>query len=365
MGSLVWGYAADRYGKRKSIMLFSYLGSLAVALMLFLSIGVVEVIILYGLYGFVGSSASPIASLLLTETCLKQKWALMFSRLSLISQIGIILGMLPGGILDTLLSVRLYFIVCVVFAGSAALLTQLLVSDPPMTLERRIILRARESFTHRLLHPPIFFLKTPRLNDFKMVWRSIKSDELPLLYGSMFLYFTGVSIYFTSLIPYLKHEGFKDGSVSALMIMLASAGAATFTTAGKISQDREEKVGETGLIARALCMFSTAFIALNMKRGLNVYPLLTILIVMGIMFSFIQVSTSTIVLKTLRGGKQGEMLGVYSAATGLALFIGALTSGYLSYNLGYVTTFTSAGLLLVFAYALFKSFERIAWSNVK
>jgi predicted MFS family arabinose efflux permease len=67
----------------------------------------------------------------------------------------------------------------------------------------------------------------------------------------------------------------------------------------------------------------------------------------GAAFAFYNTSSSVLLFRSLAAGKQGELLGIYSALTGIAAFVGAIISGYLSYHFGYGATFIIAILLLV------------------
>ena len=80
--------------------------------------------------------------------------------------------------------------------------------------------------------------------------------------------------------------------------------------------------------------------------------------VIGTSFAFFNTSSSVLLFRTLPHGKQGELLGIYSALTGIAAFAGAIMSGYLSYNLGYALTFVAAALLYVSCALILRSAVR-------
>jgi MFS family permease len=69
----------------------------------------------------------------------------------------------------------------------------------------------------------------------------------------------------------------------------------------------------------------------------------------GFAYSVYYTASNTMVFNTLRGGRQGSSLGVYSALVGIATLLGSLASGFTSFFLGYSTTFIVAAVFLGFS----------------
>jgi predicted MFS family arabinose efflux permease len=69
--------------------------------------------------------------------------------------------------------------------------------------------------------------------------------------------------------------------------------------------------------------------------------------VTGTAYALYTTSSSILLFRSLPAGKQGELLGLYSALTGIAAFAGAFASGYLSLHFGYGVTFSMATLLVI------------------
>ena len=66
----------------------------------------------------------------------------------------------------------------------------------------------------------------------------------------------------------------------------------------------------------------------------------------GIAYSVYYTASNTMVFNSLRGGRQGSSLGVYSALVGVATLLGSLVSGLTSFFLGFSTTFIIAAVCL-------------------
>ena len=69
----------------------------------------------------------------------------------------------------------------------------------------------------------------------------------------------------------------------------------------------------------------------------------------GIAYSVYCTASNTMVFNTLRAGRQGSSLGVYSALVGIATLLGSLVSGFASFFLGFSTTFLIAAGCLGFS----------------
>jgi MFS family permease len=74
---------------------------------------------------------------------------------------------------------------------------------------------------------------------------------------------------------------------------------------------------------------------------LILYPLAA-----GFAYSVYYSASNTMLFNTLRGGRQGASLGVYSALVGVATLLGSLVSGFTSFFLGFSITFIIAAVFL-------------------
>jgi len=101
-----------------------------------------------------------------------------------------------------------------------------------------------------------------------------------------------------------------------------------------------------------------ATVLLMLHSSTLLFASMAVTAVTGTAYALYQTSSSVILFRSLPPGKQGELLGVYSALAGIAAFIGAILAGYLSYHFGYWVTFSAATLLVVGCVLAFRSAMR-------
>jgi MFS family permease len=132
---------------------------------------------------------------------------------------------------------------------------------------------------------------------------------------------------------------------TTLYILQAAIYPVTGRACGRFGEDR---VAVSALWLRAVGLLAALATVLLMLRNstLMIGSIMSIAMI-GTAFAFFNTSSSVLLFRTLPHGKQGELLGIYSAMTGIAAFAGAIMSGYLSYSFGYAITFVAAALLYV------------------
>jgi len=202
-----------------------------------------------------------------------------------------------------------------------------MIKEPIVVFERQAIAMSKPSFFHRILAVPFFFLRVPRWNDFKRVFRNIKYEltrQVPILYFSIFMFYLASGIFNTSLVPSLQAN-----SVSAFLIFLVPTVVMvvqiiSFRYAGPYTEKKSPvKAAVGGLMLRSLGYgFLGVFLflvpgVLFLVPVLIFYPLAA-----GIAYSVYYTASNTMVFNTLRGGRQGSSLGVYSALVGVAHVVG-------------------------------------------
>ena len=110
----------------------------------------------------------------------------------------------------------------------------------------------------------------------------------------------------------------------------------------------EDDVAVSALWLRTLgilAAFATVLLMLH-NSTLMIASIASIALI-GTAFAFFNTSSSVLLFRALPHGKQGELLGIYSALTGFAAFAGAIMSGYASYSFGYAVTFMATAFLYV------------------
>jgi MFS family permease len=349
--ALFWGFVTDRFQRRKAIIVASYLATAAILVsFLFADTGYL-VSLLYALFSFVTSASTTPLNLLIMETERKQKWATAFARFSMVTSIGQTVGLIISVGWGLVFSLNYLAVPLAILSVFSAVLAAFMIKEPSVVFERQAIAMSKPSFFHRILAVPVFFLRVPRLNDFKRVFRDIKYEltrQVPILYFSIFMFYLASGLFNTSLVPSLTAN-----SLSSFLIFLVTTVAMviqiiSFRYAGPyIEKKSPVKAAVGGLTLRSACY---GFLGVSLYLIPGVWFLAPALIfypiAAGIAYSVYYTASNTMVLNTLRGGRQGSSLGVYSALVGVATLLGSLVSGLTSFFLGFAVTFIIAAACL-------------------
>ena len=350
--SILWGFAVDRKEKRKPFVTYGYLGITVLLVAGFFLTDIPSLLVLYVCYAGISTVASPAVSILLMESSPKKELSMTFAKYSSLTLLGTALGTIPGAFWTNYLPLRAYFLLCAIFSGISVVLAARYLAEPEFPFERKVVALSQESFVTKLRTVTMIFITIPSLEDIKSfgkMMRSVFTRHLPLLYLSFFLFFTASNLFFTSYTPFLKSRQMDDSGVfiifTTLYILQAAIYPITGRACGRFGEDHVAVLAlwlRTGGILAAL---TTVLLMLH-NSTLTTASIVSIAVI-GTSFAFFNTSSSVLLFRTLPPGKQGELLGIYSALTGIASFVGAIMSGYLSYNLGYALTFVATALLYV------------------
>jgi MFS family permease len=351
--ALFWGFAIDRIHTRRWLITLSYALQGLVLVSFFFDTTTGGTIARYSAFSFVSvASASPL-NLLIMETETKGRWAPTFARLSMVSSVGNVVGLVISTFWSDLLPTHLtlLFLPLGVFALASAALAVTLIPDSHIVFERENVALRKPSLFSRLLSNPVFFLGLPRLSDFRRAFRGLRSSltsYVPLFYVSTILFYFSSGLFNTSFVPSMQNVGISGQSVFAIILVGMVVQTLTFQGAGKFIGSRPlVATSVQGLLLRgssyAALGASILFVASPQFIGpaLVFYPLAS-----GIAFALYYTASNTMMFNTVQGRNPGSALGVYSAVVGIAAMAGSFISGFISVYLGFYTTFILAGILL-------------------
>jgi MFS family permease len=349
--AVVWGFVTDRFHQRKPIIAASYLvtGAILVSF-LFANTGYL-VSLLYAAFSFATSASTTPLNLLIMETERKQRWAIAFARFSMITSIGQTVGLILSVGWGLFLSLNYLVVPLAVLSVISAALSVLMIKEPSVVFERQVIAMNKPSFFHRILAVPVFFLRVPRWNDFKRVFRDIKYEltrQVPILYFSIFMFYLASGIFNTSIVPSLRANNMSSFLIFLVTTVAMVVQIIAFRYAGPYTEKKSPvKAAVGGLLVRSL---GYGFLGVSLYIIPGVLFLAPVLIfypiAAGIAYSVYYTASNTMIFNTLHGGRQGSSLGVYSALVGVATLLGSLVSGFTSFFLGYSTTFIIAAVFL-------------------
>lgn len=349
--AIFWGFATDRFHRRKPIIVISYLTT-AVILILFLFAGsLYYVSFLYALFSFATSAVTTPLNLLVMETSPKQKWSTAFAWLSMISSIGQTTGLILSTAWSSFLLLDYLVIPLAILSIASAGLSVLMIKEPSVVFERQMITLNKHSFFERLLAIPYLFLRIPRLSDFKRVFRSLKfslTRNVPVLYFSIFMFYLASGLFNTSIVPSLQANQISNLPIFFVITVVMLVQIASFKYAGPYAE-KKSLMGATiyGLTLRSI---GYALLGVSMYFVSGVLYIIPALIFYslagGFAYSIYYTASNTMVFNTLGDRGNGSSLGVYSALVGIATMAGSLISGFTSYYLGFSITFVLASICL-------------------
>jgi MFS family permease len=350
--SILWGLAVDKKEQRKPFVTYSFLGITILLGAGFFLTDMGALLLLYACYAAISTAASPAVSVLLIESSSKKKLSTNFAKYSSLTLVGTALGTIPGTFWTLYLPLRAYFLLCAIFSGISVVLAARYLPEPEFPLERKVVAMTQDSLVAKLRTATMIFITIPSFQDIRSFWRMMRNvfaRYLPLLYLSFFLFYTALNLFFTSYTPFLKSREMDDTGVFIIFSTLYILQAAVYPIAGRAcNRYGEERVAVSAVWLRMAGFLAALTTVVLMFRNTMLTMTSMISIVMiGAAFDFYNTSSSVLLFRSLAAGKQGELLGIYSALTGTAAFVGAIMSGYLSYQVGYGVTFVIAALLLV------------------
>jgi MFS family permease len=349
--AIIWGMATDRYHKRKWIISASYLATGAVLGIFLLTKTIHGIEVLYSLISFFSSAAATPLNLLIMETQPKAKWTSAFARLSMVSSLGTVLGLLLGVVWGDFLPLQLILIPLAVLSVVSAVISAATIKEALIGFEREMIVMVRRSFYERLLAVPMLFLRMPRASDFKRVFKSMRFEltrEPLLLYLSIISFNFASGIFNTSLVPALYQAKITESEVFLVLLIGTIVQIVAFNSvAPRVEKRSLKETAVSGLTLRSICYgligLSAYLLTGSMFLGANLilYPLAA-----GIAYAAYYAASNVMVFNTLGADKHGSSLGVYSALVGFATMIGSFISGFISYYLSYAATFIVAAVIM-------------------
>ena len=275
----------------------------------------------------------------------------------MISSVGIVVGLILSVFWVGLLPIHWLVIVLASFSLISAALALLLIKEPSFVFEREIITLNRPSFFERLQSVPMIFLRIPRANEFKRVFKGLRfelTSQLPLLYLSIVAFYIASGIFNTSLVPSLTANRFTESEIYTVSVAGMVVQTVSFMyVAPYIAKRSLVKTAVAGLALRSACYASLGLSVYFISGiGYIVPTLIFYPVAGGVAFAAYYTASNTMVFNSLGSKGAGSSLGVYSALVGVATMVGSLLSGFTSVYFGFHVTFLLAALCLAISAVL-------------
>ena len=355
--SMFWGFTTDRFHKRKPIIALSFVLTAANLVAFNFTSTVYGVGVLYAIFSFLSAASTTPYNLLIMETQPKPSWATAFARFSMISSIGIVVGLILSALWVGLLPLHWLVIALASFSLLSAALSLLLIKEPSFVFEREIIALNRPSFFARLQSVGMLFLRMPRANEFKRVFKGLRfevTSQVPVLYLSIVAFYVASGIFNTSLVPSLTANKITESEIFAISVVGMVVQTVSFMyVAPYIAKRSLVRTAVGGLALRSAC-YAALGLSVYFITGINyiVPTLIFYPIAGGIAFAAYYTASNTMVFRSIGSKSAGSSLGVYSALVGVASMMGSLVSGFTSVYFGFHVTFLLAALCLAISAVL-------------
>ncbi len=325
--SPIWGYAADKYG-RKPMLLRASLGMCIVISTMGLAQNVYQLVGLRMLQGVVAGYSTACMTLVATQTE-KKHAGLALGILSTASISGSLIGPLIGGYLDEILGLKFTFF----FTGSLMLIVFILT-----------LLFVKEEFV----------VSEKKVLSTKEVWRKLPDSGLIIvLFATSFIlqlaYFS-IEPILTVYISELSHNSTHVALISGMAF--SASGLASIIAAPRLGK-LSDKIGPQKVMLTALIVAGLIFIPQAFVR--NSQQLIALRFLLGFATAGLAPSINTLLKKITPETLTGRMFGFNMSAFYLGTFSGSLIGGQLASHFGikYVFFITST-LLLLNAFLVYK-----------
>ncbi len=352
--SIFWGLATDRLHKRRLIVAMSYAVMALVLVSFYLDKTTAGTVLTYSIFSFVSAASATPLNLLIMETEQKSRWPGAFAKLSMISSVGNVAGLLLSTIWVVALPLLSLAVPLGAFSLASAVLAVVTIREPAFVLEQETIVMRKPSFFNRLLALPMMFLTIPKASDFRRVFRGLRfglTSYVPLFYISTVLFYLSSGLFNTSFVPAMRSFGIPEGEAFAIILAGMVVQTVAFRYAGRYVEERSLVMSSVqGLLLRGFSYVGIAAAALFVTGWAFLLPILVLYpVAAGVAFAIYYTSSNTMMFNTVQKKHPGSALGVYSAVVGLAATLGALVSGVISVYLGFYVTFTAAAVALYLA----------------
>jgi MFS family permease len=353
VGSIFWGWVADRVPRRRIMLTASSAGLTVTPLAMILGDSVLGAIVWYAIGAFFYAALAVYLNLLVVETTDKGQWSENarkgFLYLVTGSALGTAMGLASVGE-STLVG---YALASTIVGAAGTAMLYAFVREPPMVLERRAVLSSPNVFVSRLTSLPMIFLSFPRLFDIDVLRKRIRripGSELSVLTIANALFSFSAQLFFTVYIPYEESVGLNESQVLLSYLYMTAINALVAVLLAEELRRPGYRFASRGMGIRALGMLSAAAFSTFVVGADALYATVLSFTFIGFAYTMITVTMNALLYASLVPGNRGRSLGAYSTVGSLAFMMGAIASGFLAKSSGYqLDFFIGAAVLMVAA----------------
>ncbi|ASJ01688.1 MFS transporter [Thermococcus gorgonarius] len=339
LGGLFWGRLSDKLNRRKVFLLTGFLGTAVASILFALAESVHQVMAINALYTFFIAATIPIPILIITKAFRLEDWDYAIGRFNEIGGWAWVGGMVLGLVMARFLSLREIFVVLGLIGLLSLPWGAGTIREVPLHIDRRVLGIYTGYVVEKFRYLPNMVTHLPRFS----------TEGFGRLYISTILFWIGAMLYFTQFPVLLKSRGLGATELYIMSIANSAIAAYMYTRVGL----RLRKTGGYGALKKGLALRGVAFLLLAVSTFLrgSVFFVLAFIsyAIAGYTWSYISVSTSSIISRRAPPKKKGSLIGAYNLISSLGAIIGNLISGFVVEALGFTADFALASSLMFLA----------------
>jgi MFS family permease len=356
--SFLWGWLCDATRRCKPFILLSFASSAVLLFIMTLSFAqnIIAFVVLYVIMQFLHIAHEAPTNVLIAENYSRDDWEKSYGYYRISTELGLIIGLVVGFCLSAglfpfaanlssavLATYTLYL--CSGLSLTALVLSALLVADPLLIFERRLVrLERAVDFTYRSVISASRVLGSPYWADLP------KRASFKMFALAIVLFSLATSIFFTPLPVFLSQGLGLPNSMAYIGSIFTSIGATVgyFFISGRARSMDTRKQMPRYVLFRSLLLFVLIGII-----QLTIYPsvlIFLILIFLGFAFAVYYILMISVSMELIPAGKSGLFDGLVGLGTALGAFLGP----YLASTYNYLPTYFLAALLFLLAFLSIK-----------
>ncbi|KAB1196547.1 MULTISPECIES: MFS transporter [Haloferax] len=367
-GAIIWGRLAARANRRRPFVLVA-LASTAGSLLVVASVNSpMAVLAANTLLWFVVAAAAPVLNLIVVEGVTPDQWDRRFGVLNHYQGYGWLGGLVVGALwsalaprvfaLDALAVQRWFLVASGGVAALGAIVVRVWYPDRPTVSSRRFArlsagIRRQSGLIGRSVRAVPY-------GPSRMYWAlreldvaDLRARATPVLLNYLAaatLFFVGFSVFFGPLPAYLVSVGRTADEVFVLFVLSSLGSALSYARVGALAATYDSRRLQVGALATRGFAFPLVAVAGTYLAGQTSLVVLgATFLVIGVTWAVIAVTATGLVTRLAPDLIRGEALGAYTALASIGGGVGSALGGVVATELGYVSAFGLAGVIVVAA----------------
>lgn len=343
--SFLWGYICDETRRYKRYILLSF-AALTIILYLFtLSTDVWLLVMLYAVMRIFDVAHESPKNVLIAELYPREDWEKAFAFYEGFTEVGWLGGLVLGFIASTYgLKAEPTLLICSALNLVAFTLSLMLVADPPIIFERRLVKIERTvSFIHRGIS------LASALMDGVLVKERLEGENPYAFCSGLVLFSLATSMLFTPLPVFFSEDLALPVSLVFMIYVLNSSGGVIGYLLALNRQGQADKAYVSRItIFRGILTF--LLIAVIQIPLYNLALASLILALMGFAYALFLVYTLSISMELIPEGKAG----LFNVLVGVGGACGSFIGPFIAQTIGFIHLFLITGIVFLLAYIAFK-----------